>query len=152
MRLKRRVIGFKRIGGLLRDARASSKALGLGQAARAGIGIGTVGRWILNTATALLPSGKTSIGGDERTGVAEARTPNGGTFRVEHRVLAGAEPAGRMPWLARWYWKRFGPALAGAFADVYSNDDEPLDDKLPRALPRSCNIRGTSSAGPTRID
>ncbi len=136
MRLKRRVVGFKRIGGLLRDVRASSRALGLGQAAWAGIGIGTVGRWILNTVTALFPGGKTSIGGDQTTGVAEARTPNGGTFRVVYRVMAGAEPAGRMPWVASWYWKRFGAALAGAFADVYGNDDEPLDGKLPRALGR----------------
>jgi len=136
LRLERRVIGLKRVRDYLRDARANAKALGLGQAAWAGFGIGTVGRWVVNTVTALLPSDKTSTGGDEATGVAEVGTPNGGSFRLVHRVMAGAEPAGRMPWLARWYWKRFGGAIAGAFVDVYTNDDEPLDSKLSRALGR----------------
>ena len=136
IRLKRRVIGGKRTGSILRDMRANSKALGLGQAARAGIGLGTIVRWLLNTVTALFPLSDASTGGDETTGIAKATTPNGGNFRVMHRVLAGAEPAGRMPLLARWYWKRFGPALACAFADVYTNDDEPLANKLPRALGR----------------
>ena len=136
LRLKRRVIGVKRISSVLADLRANSKALGLGRAAWTGISAGTVARWLLNTVTALLPLGHTSIGGDETTGIAEASTPSGGRFRVTYRVMAGAEPAGRMPWLGRWYWKRFGPALAGAFADVYANDDESLDDKLPRALGR----------------
>ena len=136
VRLKRRLIGIKRIGSVFRDLRANSEALGLGRAAWAGIGVGTVVRWLLNTVTALLPLGNASIGGDETTGIAEASTVSGGRFRMTYRVMAGAEPAGRMPWLARWYWKRFGPALAGAFADVYANDDEPLDDKLPRALGR----------------
>ena len=136
LRLKRRVIGLKRLGSVIRDGRANSRALGLSRAAWAGIGVGTIIRWFTNTLTALLPLGNTSIGGDESIGIAAATSPGGGDFRMTYRVMAGAEPAGRMPWLARWYWRRFGPALAGAFADVYTNDDEPLDDKLSRALGR----------------
>ncbi|HEX9700679.1 MAG TPA: acyl-CoA dehydrogenase family protein, partial [Acidobacteriota bacterium] len=135
LRLKRRVLG-KRFGSALGDLRANSAALGLGRAAWAGLGAGTVGRWLLNTVAALLPSSRARTGGDAVTGVAEAEGPGGARFRMVFRVMAGAEPAGRMPLLARWYWKRFAPSLAGAFADVYTNDDEPLDDKLPRALGR----------------
>ena len=136
IRLKRRVIGMKRVTAALRDMRENSGALGLGRAALGSIGISTVGRWVLNTVTALLPTRRATMGGDETTGVAAAEAPGGGKFRMIFRVLAGDEPAGRAPWLARWYWKRFGTALAGAFSDVYTNDNEPLDTKLPRALGR----------------
>ena len=136
IRLKRRLIRGKRAGAMLRDMREASKALGLGSAVWAGISPGIFVRWLFNTVTALIPFGDASTSGDETTGIAKAMTPSGGRFRMMHRVLAGAEPAGRMPLLARWYWKRCGPALACAFADVYTNDDEPLDDKLPRALGR----------------
>ncbi len=135
LRLRRQVIGGQ-VGDFVRDMSGSAKALGLGRAAAAGIGAGTLAKWIGNTITAILPGGKATIGGDDQTGVAEAPSPGGGRFRVVFRVLAGAEKPGRMPLLARWYWRRFGPALAGAFADVYTNDDEPLDGKLPRALGR----------------
>ena len=121
---------------MLRDMQENSRALGLGAAVWAGISPRIFIRWLLNTVTALVPFGDVSTGGDETIGIAKATTQGGGRFRVMHRVLAGAEPAGRMPLLGRWYWKRYGSALACAFADVYTNDDEPLDDKLPRALGR----------------
>jgi len=136
LRLKRRVIGTKRMGALVRDMREQTRALDLGKAVWSSIGIATVGRWLVNTVTALIPGGQTSIDCDDATGVAEATGPDGARVRIVHRVLAGEEPVGRLPWLACWYWKRFGPALAGAFSDVYTNDDEPLDSKLPRALGR----------------
>ncbi len=136
VRIKRRLVLTKNFKRVLADLRANSRALGIGRAAWEGFGIGTPVRWLFNTVSALLPSRRTSIGGDEATGVATAATPGGGEFRVTYRVLAGAEVPGRLPLVARWYWKRFGPALGGAFADVYTNDDEPLDTKLPRALGR----------------
>ncbi|MFQ5744417.1 MAG: acyl-CoA dehydrogenase family protein, partial [Acidobacteriota bacterium] len=136
IRLLRRTVPLKRLRSVVQDLRRLSASLRVGHAIRSSLAPLTLGRWLLNTVTALIPSRRATTGGDETTGLAKADSPQGGQLRAIFRVLGGSEAAGRLPWLLRWYWGRFGRAIAAAFADVYTNDNEPLDGKLPRALGR----------------
>ncbi len=124
-------------GSIVGDSRALFRALGVGALARSVMTPATLLRVLWNTVGALVPAGSgVGVGVSEvdeaaaGAGVAEAPGPNGSRLRAVYRVMAGGESSGRAPWLFKWYWKRFGGAVASAFSEVYANDDTDLADKL----------------------
>lgn len=136
----RRVVPLRHAGAALADVRDLAGTIGVGGLLRASVRPATVARFLWNSVAALVPlGGNAAVGSRDPdpslagAGIAEATAPDGAHLRAVFRVQAGAESAGRPPILFRWYWKRFGDALAGAFSAVYTNDDMALEDKLRSA-------------------
>ncbi|HJO04336.1 MAG TPA: acyl-CoA dehydrogenase family protein [Acidobacteriota bacterium] len=141
VRLLRRV-ATDRQGSIVGDCRELARAVGLGMLLGAAATPRNLLRVLWNTVGALLPSRSgASIGSSEAAGatsggvvagggVAVAQASDGAQLRALYRVMAGGEEPGRAPWLFRWYWRRFGGALANAFSDVYTNDATDVADKL----------------------
>ncbi len=139
VRVLRRVVPARRLPSVLADARRLGRTVGVGRLFAAALAPANLVRMAANTLLALLPSRRARIGAGQQdgalagAGVAEAAAASGARLRAVFRVAAGGEPAGRMPWPARWLWHRYGPALADAFVQVYTNDDTPIGDKLAAA-------------------
>lgn len=140
VRLLRRAMPWREIPEIIRDNRSLARTFGLSGMTRAAFTAGNVVRVLWNTVGALLPTGGSvrfsnaaTDGAHAGAGIAEAVAHDGARLRATFRVLGGSEDAGRLPLLVRWYWKRFGSALASAFVEVYRNDDTALEDKLKAA-------------------
>ncbi len=72
-----------------------------------------------------------------------ANLPAAGDLRLHYTAPGGAEPQGSPPWLLRHWFRRIAPVAAAAAQRVYTNDDTPLLDKLPRVsrlLARQVNL------------
>ena len=139
-RVLRRAVPMNRLGEVLEDGRRLGSTIGLAGMVAAAITPANLLRVLWNTAAALLPLGSAArMGASEphtslaTSGVARARAHDGARLRGVFRVAAGDEDPGRPPLLLRWYWRRFGDALASAFSEVYTNDDVALGDKLRAA-------------------
>ncbi len=63
-----------------------------------------------------------------------AHVPAAGAVKLHYTVAGGAEPGGLLPASLRRWFARFAPVLAAAARRVYTNDGEPLGDKLPAAV------------------
>jgi electron transfer flavoprotein-quinone oxidoreductase len=81
--------------------------------------------------------------------------PAAGTVELHYTVAPepGAPPspasARRVPWSLRRWFQRFAPVLASAAQRVYTNDDQPLPDKLTesvRLMIRQVNILDLAGA------
>ncbi len=143
VRLVRRVVRDGN-GSIVADSRALAHAVGLGMLVRAAATPANLLRVLWNTVGAFLPrrsgthvglaeSSDPAVAAAAGAGVAEARAHDGARLRALYRVMAGGEQSGTTPWLFRWYWRRFGGALASAFSEVYTNDDTDVADKLRAA-------------------
>jgi alkylation response protein AidB-like acyl-CoA dehydrogenase/flavin-dependent dehydrogenase/electron transfer flavoprotein alpha/beta subunit/ferredoxin-like protein FixX len=76
--------------------------------------------------------------------------PAAGVVRLHYSAAGGEEPSGLPPRLLRRWFRRFAPILAGAAQRVYTNDGQPLWDKLPaaiRLLTRQVNMFDVLGAG-----
>src|SRR5262249_49780324 len=76
--------------------------------------------------------------------------PPAGTIRVHYSVAGGDEPTGLASRLLRRWFRRFSPILGAAAERVYSNDNVPLQVKLPgaiRLLIRQINLFDVVTAG-----
>jgi electron transfer flavoprotein-quinone oxidoreductase len=60
--------------------------------------------------------------------------PSAGIIRVHHSIAGGDEPAGPASRLLQRWFRRFAPILSAAAQRVYTNDQVPLEDKLPDAI------------------
>jgi electron transfer flavoprotein-quinone oxidoreductase len=138
-RVLRRAAPLSRFGEIVADGRVLSSTVGLLGLVGSAITPTNIVRVVWNTIGALLPLGDARVGASTpqpafaTTGVAEATSHDGARLRGIFRVAAGAEVPGRPPLLLRWYWRRFGGALASAFSEVYTNDDVAIGDKLRAA-------------------
>lgn len=140
VRLMRRVAPARKLGELLREQSDLAGTVGLPRLVGAAITPGNLLRVLWNTVGALLPFGrKTRLGAADPdgavagAGVAEATAHDGSRLRAFYRVRGGQEQPGRAPLWFRWLWRRYGPALASSFSEVYTNDDAPIGDKLAAA-------------------
>jgi alkylation response protein AidB-like acyl-CoA dehydrogenase/flavin-dependent dehydrogenase/electron transfer flavoprotein alpha subunit/ferredoxin-like protein FixX len=60
--------------------------------------------------------------------------PPAGAIRVHYSVAGGDEPTGPASRLLQRWFRRFAPILGAAAQRVYSNDNVPLQEKLPEAI------------------
>jgi len=139
-RVLRRALPAAKIGEVIADVRNLMSTVGFAGMVGAAVTPGNVARILWNTVGALLPfNSDARMGASEpqsslaTSGVAEATAQDGSRLRAIFRVAAGAEEPGRPPLLLRWFWRRFGGALASAFSEVYRNDEVVLGDKLRAA-------------------
>jgi len=63
-----------------------------------------------------------------------AHLPPAGTLRLHYSVAGGAEPTGPGSAILRRWFRRFTPVLASAARRLYTNDAEPLAEKLHGAF------------------
>jgi alkylation response protein AidB-like acyl-CoA dehydrogenase/flavin-dependent dehydrogenase/ferredoxin-like protein FixX len=83
-------------------------------------------------------------------GSPRANLPEAGEIKLHYTVAGGAEPTGLPPALFHRWFRRFTPILASAARRVYSNNEEPLADKLfasSRLLMRQINLLDLMGAG-----
>jgi electron transfer flavoprotein-quinone oxidoreductase len=76
--------------------------------------------------------------------------PAAGAVRLHYSAAGGEEPSALPPRLLQRWFRRFAPILAGAAQRIYTNDDQPLWDKLPgaiRLLTRQVNMFDVLAAG-----
>ncbi len=136
----RRAVPAAALGEVMRDTRELGATIGLTGLIGAALTPANLVRVLWNTVGALIPfSSDARIGASEpdasieTSGVAEATSHDGARLRAVFRVAAGTEEPGRPPLLFRWFWRRYGGALASAFSEVYTNDDAAIGDKLRAA-------------------
>ncbi len=139
-RVLRRALPANKVGEVRADVRNLMSTVDFWGMVGAAVTPGNVVRVLWNTIGALLPfNSDARMGATEphgylaTSGVAEATAQDGSRLRGIFRVAAGAEQPGRPPLLLRWFWRRFGGALASAFSEVYRNDDVDIGDKLRAA-------------------
>ncbi len=139
-RLLRRAMPLNKLGEVVADSRSLAATVGVGGLARTAITPVNLLHFVRNTVGALWPLPSDARvgaahpdGAVEGAGVVEATSHDGARLRAVFRVLGGAEGAGRPPLLLRWYWRRYGSALASAFSEVYTNDDAEIGAKLRAA-------------------
>jgi electron transfer flavoprotein-quinone oxidoreductase len=76
--------------------------------------------------------------------------PAAGVIRIHYSAAGAEEPSALPPRLLQRWFRRFGPILAAAAQRVYTNDEQPLLDKLPgasRLLTRQINMVDVLTAG-----
>ena len=139
-RVLRRALPTDKVGEVAADVRGLMSTVGFWGLVGAAVTPGNLVRLVWNTVGALLPFNSDARMGEAEpsshlvsAGVAEATARDGARLRGLFRVAAGAEEPGRPPLVLRWFWRRFGGALASAFSEVYRNDDVELEDKLGAA-------------------
>ncbi len=122
LRLVLHLVGGGDWQGIQNDLRHLVRALRLREATATRPGVG----WLLLDGSL---NALRDLCGSPRTKLGPA-----GTLRLHYSIGGDTEPAGAAPGFLRRWFNRFSPVLAAAARRVYSNDDTPLAEKLPKTV------------------